>query len=104
MIGSLIDSEGDEDRVREIGANESYAARYCDAYLRRYEMGGGAGFHAQMSYGKPVMLLQTVSAPPRNGQHGHRHRPECATTVREEWVEAEYLTPEPPARRINPIE
>jgi len=94
-IGALIDGD-DDDYVesREVDPNELYAARYCDAYLRRYEMGGGAG----MTYGQPVMMVQTVAAAPMHGQRGHRHGPECTTTVREEWIES----PRPPARREIP--
>ena len=104
VIGSLIDG-ADDDRYegRQIDANELWAARYCDAYLRRYEMGGGAGFAGQMSYGQPVMMMQTVAAGSPHGQHGHRHGPECTTTVREEWVEVEGPSAAPPpARRVIP--
>lgn len=102
VIGSLIDGD-DEDYEyvdRGVSANQLYAARYCEAYLRRYEMGGGAAFQGHMSYGQPVMLVQSVAAPARHGEHGHRHGPECTTTVREEWVEVEAPAPTPrPARR-----
>lgn len=99
VIGSLIDSDDDDHReTRDIDANELYAARYCDAYLRRYEMGGGAGFHGQRPYGQP-MMVQTVAAHAPHGQHGHRHGPECTTTVREEWVEVEQPAPRR-ARRV----
>lgn len=104
VIGSVIDgSDDDRHDGREIDANELYAARYCDAYLRRYEMGGGAGFHGQMAYGQPVMMVQTVATRAPHGHHSHRHGPECTTTVREEWVEVERPAPAPrPARRVIP--
>jgi len=99
VIGSLVDGDGGDRREsREIDANELYAARYCEAYLRRYEMGGGTGFQA-MAY-QPVMMVQTVAAAAPHGHVGHRHGPECTTTVREEWVEVE--RPAPPARRVVP--
>lgn len=94
VIGSLIDGGGDDRRRDDddVDANALYAARYCDAYLRRYEMGGGTGFGG-MSY-QPVMMVQTVARAP-HGHSGHRHGPECTTTIREEWVEVE----RPPVRR-----
>ncbi|WP_240624533.1 glycine zipper 2TM domain-containing protein [Aurantiacibacter odishensis] len=104
VIGSLIKGDGDEDGVREAYANELYAARYCEAYLRRYEMGGGAGFHEQMSYGQPSILIQSVATGPRHGQHGHRHGPECTTTLREEWVGVEDFVPAQPDESIQSVE
>lgn len=96
VIGSLVDGDGRENRdSRDIDANALYAARYCEAYLRRYEMGGGTGFHTMAD--QPVMMVQRVAAGAPHGHSGHRHRPECTTTVREEWVEAE-----PAARRAIP--
>lgn len=101
VIGSLVDGDGGDSRDgREIDANELYAARYCEAYLRRYEMGGGAGFQT-MAY-QPVMMVQAVAAAAPHGYSGHRHGPECTTTVREEWVEVERPAPTPPARRVIP--
>ena len=92
-IGSAVD--GDGRRGRELSADEVYAARYCDAYLRRYEMSGGAGY----GYAQPVMMVQMVGAG--HGQRGHRHGPDCTTTVREEWVEVEAPAPAPRrARRV----
>ena len=104
VIGSAIDGVSDDRRdYREFDANELWAARYCDAYLRRYEMGGGAGFASQTSYGQPLMLVQTAAAGSSHGHHGHRHGPECTTTIRDEWVEIETPTPAPrPARRLIP--
>lgn len=76
-IGSILDSDGDGEYSR----NEIYAARYCDAYLRRHELGGG-----QWAYGQGVMMVPVSSG----------HRRNCSScggnTVRiveEEWVERE---------------
>ncbi|MWV26329.1 glycine zipper 2TM domain-containing protein [Aurantiacibacter rhizosphaerae] len=85
VIGSAIDSADEDDgyAYREMDANELWAARYCDAYLRRYEMSSAVG--------------------PSHGHHHNRHGPECTTTVREEWVEVEQPAPAPrPASRIIP--
>ncbi|APE27525.1 glycine zipper 2TM domain-containing protein [Aurantiacibacter gangjinensis] len=89
-IGSAIDNDGDG----EISGNELYAARYCDAYLRRYEMGGHSGF-SDYGYGHG----HHYGMMPAHGQRGHRHGRDCEVTVREEWVEIEAETPAPPARR-----
>lgn len=62
-----------------IDANALWSERYCEAYLRRYEMGSGAGFHGETS----------VAVALSHGRPGHRHTPRCTITVREEWVEAE---------------
>lgn len=100
IAGAVIGDAVDGDGRREANADEIYAARYCDAYLRRYEMGGGAGFYGQA---QPVMMVQMVGAPmhgPMHGQRGHRHGPQCTTTVREEWVEVEAPAPQRPARRV----
>lgn len=98
IAGAVIGDAVDGDGRRQPSADDIYAARYCDAYLRRYEMGGGAGFYAQA---QPVMMVQTVGMAP-HGQHGHRHGPRCTTTVREEWVEVEVPAPHPhhPARPV----
>ncbi|MEL1251800.1 glycine zipper 2TM domain-containing protein [Aurantiacibacter gilvus] len=98
IAGAVIGDAVDGDGRHGPSANEIYAARYCDAYLRRYEMGGGAGFHGQA---QPVMMVQMVGAP-MHGQRGHRHGPECTTTVREEWVEVEAPAPRPARREIPP--
>ena len=90
-IGSAIDNDGDG----HVSHDERYAARYCDAYLRRYEMGGHAGF-AQPGYGHAAVMV----AAPMHGQHGHRHGRNCEVTVEEEWIEVEQAAPAPrPARR-----
>ncbi len=99
IAGAVIGDAVDGDGRRGPSADEVYAARYCDAYLRRYEMSGGAGYYGQM---QPVMMVQMGGVPmhgPMHGQRGHRHGPECTTTVREEWVEVEVT---PPARREIP--
>ena len=104
VIGSIADGGSDDADVRKISANELYAARYCEAYLRRYEMSGGAPYYGHMAYGQPGIVAQTFAARPGgHGPHGHRHGPECTTTVREEWVEVETPAPAPrPARRAIP--
>ena len=96
VIGSAVDGDGDE---REIDANELWAARYCDAYLRRYEMGGYSGF---ADHGHGHHHGHAAHAAPAHGQRGHRHGRDCEVTVREEWVEVEVETPRPPARRAVP--
>lgn len=55
-IGSLVDSDGDG----EVDANELWAARYCDAYLRRYEMSAST---AAYGYGQPTVVVQPVAYP-----------------------------------------
>ena len=99
-IGSVVDGDGRDDRYYENGyyrddlsADELWAARYCEAYLRRYELGGGADY----GYDRQVRVAQ---AP--HGHHGHRHTTECTTVVTEEWVEVEHAAPPPrrPARRV----
>ncbi len=104
VIGSVIEG-GDDDRYEdyEFDANELWAARYCDAYLRRYEMGGGVGLSGQPSYGHAATWTQAVSAGHGHERRRHRHGPECTTTVREEWVEVERPAPAArPARRVIP--
>ena len=91
-IGSALDSDGDG----EIGRNELWAARYCEAYLRRHELGGG-----EFGY-----LRHAAAVPGAYGQrHGHRHRrgEECRTcreVVTEEWVEVESEIVEERPRRV----
>ena len=104
VIGSAIDgADGDHRGAYEFDANELWAARYCDAYLRRYEMEGGVGFANQSSYGQPANWVPTKSADHGHRRHRHRHGSECTTTVREEWVELERPAPTPrPARRVIP--
>ena len=104
VIGSAIDgADGDHRGEHEFDANELWAARYCDAYLRRYEMEGGVGFANQSSYGQPANWVPANSADHEHRRHRHRHGSECTTTVREEWVELERPAPTPrPARRVIP--
>ena len=103
VIGSIANGGSDEAAIREVSANELYAARYCEAYLQRYEMSGGAAYSGHMTYGQPTAMLHTGAARPRHSHHGHRHGPECTTTIREERVEVETPTPAPrPARRAIP--
>ncbi len=102
VIGAAIDNDGDEHDRRNFDANDLWAARYCEAYLRRYEM-GGASAAPGVSYGQPVMLGQAVAASATHGHRGHRHNENCITTVREEWVEDENPVSAPrPARRAIP--
>ncbi|WAT17203.1 glycine zipper 2TM domain-containing protein [Aurantiacibacter sp. MUD11] len=97
-IGSLLDGDGDG----EVDANELWAARYCDAYLRRYEMGGGAGYHGHgHGHAQPVMMVQAVAAAP-HGYPGHRHGPHCNVRIREEWIDMDAHHPAPTARRAIP--
>lgn len=64
-IGAALDSDGDG----ALSRNEVWAARYCDAYLRRHELGGGEFGHAQQA------VLVPVSSGHRRGC-GH-----CRSTV-----------------------
>ncbi|MGB3797048.1 MAG: hypothetical protein WA957_12170 [Alteraurantiacibacter sp.] len=94
-IGSAIDeTNSDRHYQRVLSADELRAARYCDAYLRRYEAGHEVGYGTDMRVGHPY---------PSGGHHGHYHSSTCQTTVREEWVEqAEPATIPRPARRTIP--
>ena len=96
-IGSAADDDGRGDRYYydDMSADELWAARYCEAYLRRYELGGGPDF----GHGQQVMVMQVAQAP--HGRRGHRHGANCTTVVTEEWVETERAAPPPrPARRV----
>ena len=88
-VGSALDSDGDGYASR----GEIWADRYCQAYLRRYEMGGGGWAHGQQ------MIVVPVAA---HGMTGHRHSPRCTTTVTEEIVAVEEAAPapRPRARRV----
>ena len=77
-IGSILDSDGDGDYSR----NEIYAARYCDAYLRRHELGGG-----EWAYGQQVMLVPVSGH--RNRRSGCNSCGTTTTVTEEEWVEVE---------------
>ncbi|RPF71385.1 glycine zipper 2TM domain-containing protein [Aurantiacibacter spongiae] len=88
-IGSAVD--GDDDTYRNDYAREDiYAARYCETYLRRYEM-SGAGY-GSMAYAQPMMVMR---------QPVHRHGPECRETVIEEYIDEDVAPPPAPrARRV----
>ncbi|GGD61802.1 glycine zipper 2TM domain-containing protein [Erythrobacter arachoides] len=87
-VGSAIDSDGDGYHSRD----EMWADRYCDAYLRRYEVSGSAG------YGQQMMLVPVAS----HGTRGHRHGSDCRTVVTEEIIGIEEAAPapRPRARRV----
>lgn len=93
LAGAAIGSAVDGDGHHEPSADEIYAARYCDAYLRRYEMGGGTGFYGQ-GYAHPMMMVQMAGGP-AHGYPGHRHTPQCTTMVREEWITVQGPAPHP---------
>lgn len=99
VIGSLIEGDDDGDRIDRVDANELYAARYCEAYLRRYELSGGADFDGRSSYTPSPVRMRTAA---HHGEHGPRHGPNCTTTVREEWVENELPELASGARRAIP--
>lgn len=87
-IGSILDSDGDGEYSR----NEVWAARYCDAYLRRHELGGG-----EFAYGQQVVLVP-ASRSVRRGCGS------CGTSVvtEEEWIEVEE-TVQRPRRRVRQV-
>lgn len=87
-IGSVLDGDGDG----EVSRNEIWAARYCDAYLRRHELGGG-----EFAQGQQVVMVAAASG------HGNRHRHgddcrSCREVVTEEWVEVEQAVSRPRPR------
>ncbi|QZH76167.1 MAG: glycine zipper 2TM domain-containing protein [Erythrobacter sp.] len=87
-IGSVLDGDGDG----ELSRNEIWAARYCDAYLRRHELGGGEFAQAQQ------VVMVPVAASSRRG---HRRGDDCRTcreVVTEEWVEVEQAVSRPTPR------
>lgn len=89
-IGSILDGDGDG----ELSRDEVWASRYCEAYLRRHELGGG-----EFAYGQRMMMVP-VATRARRG-HGHRHDENCRTcreVVTEEWVEVETVRPRPRPR------
>ncbi|MFB0611878.1 hypothetical protein [Aurantiacibacter poecillastricola] len=88
-IGTLIDDADDDEEasIRDFDANALWAARYCDAYLTRYEIAGGARY---------------VARDAAHGERGHSHGPDCTITVRDEWFDEEPAMPSPPARRAIP--
>jgi hypothetical protein len=86
-IGSVLDGDGDG----ELSRNEVWAARYCDAYLRRHELGGGEFARSQQ------VMMVPVAAAPRHRRSRH-HREDCRScreVVTEEWVETERPAPRP---------
>ncbi|MGB3166301.1 MAG: glycine zipper 2TM domain-containing protein [Alteraurantiacibacter sp.] len=91
-IGSVLDGDGDG----RFSRNELWAARYCEAYLRRHELGGG-----EFAYGQRVAMVPASSA-----RRGHHHRQGeqcnvCREVVTEEWVDIEAPAPRPHrARRV----
>ncbi len=96
-IGSVLDGDGDG----ELSRNEIWAARYCEAYLRRHELGGG-----EFAYGQQIMVVP-VSSHTRAVSR-HRHSADCHScreTVTEEVIEIERPAPRPrprPAPRPAP--
>ncbi|MDE1468141.1 glycine zipper 2TM domain-containing protein [Aurantiacibacter sp. D1-12] len=93
-IGDAIDGDGDSDYYEGMNREELWAARYCEAYLARHEMGAGYGY----GYGQPMMMV-----PVRVSGHGHRAR-NCrrcegeTVIIEEEIIEVERR----PARRAVP--
>lgn len=78
VLGGALDGDRGEDDYGyryNRDAEEAYAADYCDAYLRRYEASGQAGY-GQMAYAhvQPVMMVSS-------GRHPARE------IVHEEWIE-----------------
>lgn len=106
VAGAAIGSAVDSDAQDEFDRNELWAARYCDAYLRRYEMGGGS-----WGYRSHAHRAKVVSSTRSNGSHGHRPGNGedcrvCNEIVTEEWIEEEIVTPRPssaPQGKITPI-
>ena len=99
VIGAAIDGDSDVYEPGEVDANELWAARYCDAYLRRYELAGTAGFYGEPAYGHSAMTRHQFPLASSHRRSGHRHGPECTTMVREEWVAVEAEPETVPARR-----
>ncbi len=93
-IGSVLDGDGDG----ELSRNEIWASRYCEAYLRRHELGGG-----EFTYGQQVMMVPVASGMRqgriRGHEHGRDHGDEdcqvCSEVVVEEEVEIERPSPRP---------
>ena len=93
-IGSVIDavSGGDDDDRYEYDDREyADAAQYCEAYLRRYESGGG---YAHAVYAQPVMMAPATQLVRRPGRYRE--------VVREEWVDVPVAVTPRPARRAAP--
>lgn len=101
-IGSVLDGDGDG----EINRHELWAARYCEAYLQRYEASGA------MAYAQPMMMVPVNYAPTR------RRSRDCSscggeTVIVEEWVEIEERpqprprprpAPRPQGSKLTPID
>jgi len=92
-IGSAVDGDGDGEVTRD----ELWVARYCDAYLRRYELGAGAWGQVQ-----PMMIVPVAYSTPRRRPRHHN----CGTCERSEAIEEnstiESPAPRPAARRPQP--
>lgn len=93
-IGSVLDGDGDG----ELSRNELWAARYCEAYLRRHELGGG-----DFAYGQRMMLVPVGTHSHSRGSHHHDENCRtCREVVTEEWVEIERPRPTPRPPRPAP--
>ncbi|WP_271079082.1 glycine zipper 2TM domain-containing protein [Aurantiacibacter sp. MUD61] len=84
-IGSAVDGDGDYD---DLDREELWAARYCEAYLARHEMGAGYG------YAQPMMMAPVRAVSMR--------RPTCSRCEEEVIIEEEVVEIERPARRVVP--
>lgn len=91
-IGDALDGDDYDDLDRE----ELWAARYCEAYLARHEMGAGYGY----GYAQPMMMVPVRMSG--HGRHGRRCGPCGGDTVivEEEIVEVERPAPRPARRAI----
>ncbi|RJY09583.1 glycine zipper 2TM domain-containing protein [Aurantiacibacter aquimixticola] len=91
-IGEVVDGEDD---YRGVDRNALWAARYCDAYLRRYEMGGGVGFARHVA---------AAPAYPADMRIRRQSCDDCREIVIEEVIEEIAEAPEPApqirARRV----
>ncbi len=87
-IGSVLDGDGDG----ELSRNEIWASRYCDAYLRRHELGGG-----EFAQGQQVVMVAAASGHGRGHDHGDNCRT-CREVITEEWVEVEQVVSRPAPR------
>ncbi len=92
-IGDAIDGDGVDD-YEDMEREELWAARYCEAYLARHEM--GAGYH--YGYAQPMMMV-----PVRMGGHHGRRCRRCGeeVVIEEEIIEVDRPAPRP-ARRVIP--
>ena len=97
-IGDAVDGDRRGHRYSrdydDYDANELWAARYCEAYLRRYELGGGADYYG---HGQGMMMVQAQPVHRRR----HRNCRPCDAVVTEEIVEVEEVVEvRRPARRV----